>query len=360
MLSTIVALDVGASSLKAVESNNPFSRHPTAIRAGLVELEEGTIVNGDVADEFALAHSIKELWRIAGFKSNRVVVSFDGQKSLLRPMTLPLLPLDLLRQSLPLNAAGDLPMPSENYVLDFVPIAKSKDRGNVDGFLVAMDVDTANSLSTALMKANLSVLRIDSAAFAIARTFQPFYDGSPTAIVSIGSRTTNVVIVNGHGVARFIRIIPEGGHDVTKCLMDTMNIDHKSALELKKSIGLMGIERNNDMTDMEYARLSQASELIRSQTKSIILRIRNSIQYYMESDDGIKVEKIIVTGGVAGMKGMVESVSMATGIESDQSFMKSRMNSVKLNIHDEAQSKLVMDRYDGFTTAFGLLLGPRP
>lgn len=344
----LVALDIGSSALKAVEVKNPFSHRPMIVRAAIEPISQRVIDNGRILDTQELSQAMRRLWKHSGFHTNHAIIAYDGPRTMVRPITLPLLPLGLLRESLSIHAASTLPLPVDRFVLDFSPLRKSKTAGMVDGFLTAIESDVADALVNSCFHAGIDVRRIDLGPFAIARMFQPFYRGSTTAVLDIGSAITDIVIVNGDGLPLFMRTVQTGGTDITDNLCEILHIDVDEAERLKREVGLKPVAD---------PALTPASKIIRKSMGAFVIGVKNTLNYYETSDEGLKIQKIMVTGGTSEMEGLTASISMATGIEADRSVLTRGRSAIKLRLNDKEQMSMVMDDSVRFTTAFGLVLG---
>jgi type IV pilus assembly protein PilM len=347
-MGSIVALDIGSSSLKAVEVKSPFSHHPAVINVGFKLLPEDTIENGEIKNVPALTDAIKDLWKTAKFRGQRVIIGLDGPRTMVRQVDLPLLPIDLLRKALPLHVKNALPLSVDKFVLDFLPLRPAKERNKVNGFLVAIEDEVAADLYQACSKAGLNVYRIDSIPFALARFFAPFYAGKTTAVINIGAATTDIIVVNSDGIPDFIRQVQTGGNDITTNLMESLGLGRADAEQLKIDVGL------KSMSDPNMAR---ASEIIRKSMKAFILGVKNTVKFYEMSDDGTKVRKLIITGGTSQMEGLSQSLSMATGIPHEDFSILRGLSGVKTRISSKDRADVLSDNSNEFTAAIGLVKG---
>jgi type IV pilus assembly protein PilM len=347
-MNSIVALDVGSSSLKAVEVKGAFTKHPSIIRVAYKKLKDGLIDNGEIQDVPGFTVALKEMWHENKIRTQKVILGVDGPRTMIRPVDLPLLPLDLLRQALPLHVKNALPLPVDKFVLDFIPIRKSTEKNKVHGFLAAIEDNFSTNLLQACAKANLDIYRMDMVPFALARLFASFYDGKTTAVVNIGGSTTDVIIVNPDGVPDFIRVWQTGGEDITTNIADELNIERDEAEKLKLEVGL------KPQTDPD---LVKVSDIIRKSMQSFILGVRNTIRFYETSDEGTKVRKLIVTGGTSQMDGMSQAMSLATKIDYEEVSIFRGRSTVRTRIRNKESNDTLSPRSAEFTPAIGLVVG---
>lgn len=204
MARTIVGLEINETGIRAVEVSR--GKRPTLVAAGEVPLPPGVAKDSEVLDTDAVAMAVTQLWSQAGIKAKEVVIGVANRRILVREHSAPALRPDLMRAALPFDVQDLLPVPPEQAVLDFYPLAESD--GQVHGLLVAAVAETIEGLIGALNRARIRTSAVDFIPFGLARVAGLVAaPGQTVAIVAIGEHTTNLVVAQD-GVPRFARIIP--------------------------------------------------------------------------------------------------------------------------------------------------------
>jgi len=203
MAKTHIGLEITEESVRAVEISS--GRHPVLLARGEVPLPAGAAKDSEVLDVDAVAMALRQLWTRAGIKGRRVVLGIGSRRILVREYTTAAMRPDLLRQALPYQVQDLLPVPVEQAVLDFYPVAQKDE--SVSGLLVAAVSETVEELIAAVTKAKLSVERVDLVPFGLARVAHALApDGRAVGMIHVGDHTTYVVVAAA-GVPRFVRII---------------------------------------------------------------------------------------------------------------------------------------------------------
>ena len=86
---TIVGVDIGSESLRAVEVEGGRGARATVVRFHELPLPEGAVRNGEVVEVNTVAAVLKQLWSVGGFKSKKVVLGVGNSKVLVRELTVP-------------------------------------------------------------------------------------------------------------------------------------------------------------------------------------------------------------------------------------------------------------------------------
>ena len=115
---TVIGLDIGSASIRAVEAH----RGKSGIRIthfGQLSLPDGAVVGGVISDERAVIIALRQLWSTAKLRSHTVVLGVTNRQIVVREMSVTNVPDRELRQTLPFQVRHVLPLPVEQSLLDF-------------------------------------------------------------------------------------------------------------------------------------------------------------------------------------------------------------------------------------------------
>jgi type IV pilus assembly protein PilM len=304
MAKRIVGVDIGSTSLRAVELEGAERARPVLTRYHEVPLPDGSVKRGEVLEVNTVAAAFSKLWSEGGFSGKNVVLGIGGQSVISRDLTVPRMPLDQIRESLQFQAQDLLPVPVSEAVLDFYPIEDEAGDGPpmVRGLLIAAIKQAVTSNLSAAMEAGLNPVQMDLIPFALTRASGTAGEaGTAVAQIDVGANTTNVVICID-GVPHFVRIIPAGGDDVTRALMRRLEISHDEGEQLKHRVGLTGAGAPEDRPALE-AVYAAAGELLTS--------IRNTLAYF-SAHSPARLGTVVLSGGGARLEGFAKAVAETT------------------------------------------------
>lgn len=303
----IVGVDIGTSSIRAVEVAGATGNKPTVVRFHEVALPDGATRAGDVLEPHTVASTFKHLWSSGGFTSKDIVLGVGNARVLARDLVVPRASLKQIRESLPFLVQDLLPVPVAEAVLDFYPISEVDDNGPaLNGLLVAATKEAVMGNIRAAKMAGLSPVHVDLIPFALTRVHLTTGSSRGTiAVVHIGASTSSVVILT-NGVPEFVRIIPAGGDALTTALAERMSTDPASAQNLKHRLGVSMKAITPEM--------QPALEVVYEVTRDLINSVRNTVAYYLSARPGRAIDRIMLSGGGARLGGFSQALGEYTGL----------------------------------------------
>jgi len=346
LASTIVGIDIGSTSVRAVEVVGADRAKPVITRYHEVALPEGSVRRGEVVQVAPVAAALRTLWSTGGFTGKEVALGMGGQRVFARDLAVPRAPLAQIRESLPFHVQELLPVPVSEAILDFYPISEemTDDGPMAAGLLIAAIKDAVSANVDAVTQAGLRPVHVDLIPFALTRALAPLgRDTGVTVLLGIGADTTNVVITRA-GVPQFVRIISSGGDDITRALSTGLRLDPIRAEAVKRDLGLgSGALSPEDRP---------ALEIIYGVVGELLSSIRNTLDYYSSTKRGAAIDRIVVSGGGTRLGGFLAALAERTGLQvlqADSLAGAQLSKSVRENSTPEQQ--------DAMSTAFGLALG---
>ena len=309
MASRIVGLDIGRDTVRAVEIENPDKARPVVVRYAEVPLPPDSVRSGEVREVNTVAVAIKRLWAQGGFKTRDVVLGMGNQRVLARDLTVPRMSLKQIRESLPFQVQEMLPVPVSEALLDFYPISEGDGENGpvVHGLLVAAIKESVLANVNAVRQAGLNPVHVDLIPFALTRALLrgPLARGT-VALIDIGASTTNVVISTA-GVPQFVRMIPAGGEDLTRSLVNSMEFSPQAAEGFKRQRGLALFNGGSEQE-------RRASEIIRESAGELLSSLRNTINYFANTRHNEPIQGIVLSGGGARLSGLPQALGDLTRI----------------------------------------------
>jgi type IV pilus assembly protein PilM len=345
MATRIVGIDIGSTSVRAVEIEGATKARPTIARYHEVPLPFGAARSGEVLETHTVASALKRLWSEGGFKSKNVVLGMGNQRVIARDLVVPRMPLAQIRESLPFQVQDMLPMPVSEALLDFYPISEGEGEAGpvVNGLLVAAVKKSVLANVEAALLAGLTPVEVDLIPFALTRLQSRAHSGpGTTALVDVGSSTTNVVIIIA-GVPQFVRIIPAGGNDVTMGIATTLEMEEHIAENAKRALGLTPASVSREHRPI--------LEQIQRTTGDLLNSIRNTLSYFDNTHPVANVERIVLSGGGSRLTGFAAALQELTRTEVVPTDAFATLSVSK------AVDKQLDDIRDSMSVALGLALG---
>jgi type IV pilus assembly protein PilM len=296
----LVGLDIGSSAIKLVQLKESKGRYFLQ-KFGVKPLEPEVIVDGTVMDEGRVVSAIRELFDETNVKNRHVAISISGHAVIVKKISLPPMPDEELEGQVRLAAEQYIPFDINEVNIDFhvlPPDPSGEGHADMSVILVAAKKDKINELTELVKGAGLIPMIMDVDAFAIENMHAinyPLNHDETTALVNLGASVMNVNIIRG-GVSLFTRDIPLGGNRYTEAIQREMGVSYEEAEESKKK------ERKSESTGISL------TSVIDSVNGEVASEIARTVDYFKTSATNAELDRVLVCGGVAHVKGLVQQL----------------------------------------------------
>ena len=335
----LVGLDIGSSSIKAVELKASKSGYEL-VSFGSEHLAPDTVVDGAIMDAPQVANAISKIFDAQRVKTKNVATSVSGHSVIVKRVPLPLMTEDELYDRIPSEASQHIPFDIADVNLSY-QLLESMD-SQMDVLLVAVKKDKILNHTNVLAQAGKTPLVVDIDAFALQNCFEVNYEpdaGQTIALLNIGASVMNINIVRG-GVPLFTRDVSVGGNQYTDALQKELDLSFEDAERLKKGDSLPSV------TD------EQKQQILRSVSDILTLEIQKTFDFFRATASGENIQRIVVAGGTARVPGLVDLLreEFAMPVEELNPFRRVLVNSGK---HSDDQIREMSPR---LAIAVGLAL----
>ena len=300
-----VGLDIGSSAVRAAEVTGDGD-NARVTRFAQVGLPPGTVVEGEVRDQATVATAIKRLWSEGGFSRRDVVVGISSQRSMVRQVEMPKMSSPELRSALRYEMGGLLPIPVEQAVFDFVELGpgKQKDGGaeTTQVLLVVAQREIVMDHIEVVRRAGLKVRAVDSSPLALLRAY-PHNDGGLEAIVSLGAQLVVVAVREGT-TPRFVRTVTRGDQSFATPRPESVAdlVANGAAVRGNGAV----VSANGASAPSPALATSASSTATVAKLDPTVEEVRGSIEYFLSSDQGARLQSVALTGGGALAEGVAE------------------------------------------------------
>jgi type IV pilus assembly protein PilM len=343
-------LDINDFSLKIVKlkkKRNGFK----LVSFNEAKIPANVIEGGVIKDEATLAEVIKSACNsVKGKKLNTkyVIASLPEEKSFLQVIQMPKMEEKELSLAVPLEAENYIPLPIGEVYLDYQVIPPIKDYfNNSEVLIVAMPKTIVNSYVSCFKKAGLIPIALEAEGESIARALvKKEKNTAPLVLVDFGQNNTDLIVFSGNSI-RFTSSIPISSQQLTLAISESLKIDFETAEKLKIEYGL------SDEKSSEKA--IKVSKIIKPILEDLIDQIKKYLNFYRDHSSyeyllpSGKIEKILLCGGGAGLKGLVELMSKNLNISVE-------IGDPLVNFGSKNEKDIKKNNIISFTTAIGLAL----
>lgn len=292
----ITGIDVGAGGIKAVRIK-PGSK-PQLMSAAIIEFSPE-------APREPLAVNLRSLLSDKKIGRKNVSTLMPGRDLTIRSMSFPKMPLVELREAVRWEAKRHISYSLDAALVEYIITGEHRE-GMVEKYDIVMVASEESRISQYLMpfrETGIAVAVLDANALALRNAL--FADsggsGEATLVVDIGAGNMEIAIFK-EGSLRFSRCLETGGNDITRLLAEELNISLRDAEATKRRIAI------------DPAARDKAAGAVINRLDALLMEIRRSAEYYRTSFRERGVDRAVLTGGTALMKGLPDYFSRALGI----------------------------------------------
>ncbi len=337
---TTIGIDIGTSSINIAQMAK-YKGKPTLIKTAIVCIEKKV-------DEDKGQTTLKALNKaLSNFntKNAKLACVVNCPQTCVRKVITPYMPKDELKGAVGLEVKQSIPFPFEEAVLDFNVIEDVRDKGveKLSVIVAASPKETIAQLLSYFIKKKAKPFT-----GAISKKFEGKELENPLGIklsgllpmslcieniieksnlkmsetlvaVEIGTVVTELNIFKNSRL-QFSRKIPFSGQDITKSLTGALMTEQgkveltlEEAEQIKRKYGVPRVE-DNQIVDGKIT-TNHILSLVRPKVEQLANEIERSFDFYREEMHGDKIDRIVLFGGGAQLKGLDEFLSKELELE---------------------------------------------
>lgn len=302
-----LGIDIGFTSIKAVVISNK-EKTPKLISLGRIAAPQPGIISDADLDLEAVSTAIKSLLNEIKAPTKDAIIALPESRIFTRVIyDLPYLNDNELAQAIRYAAEEFVPMPIQDVNLNWQVIYRSEKKGPTSRtvvFVVASPKILVNKYLKVASMAELKPIAIETELIAATRALVNSNPYSPTTlIVQLGALTTDFAVVSDNLIL-LTRSISTGGVALTRAIAQNFNFDVNQAEEYKKVYGM----QEDQLEGKLFLSLKPIIDVIVTEGKRVI-------QAHEAQNKQRPIKRIVLTGGGAGMPGLVMYITNFLGLE---------------------------------------------
>jgi type IV pilus assembly protein PilM len=294
---SIVGLDIGSSSIKAVELKKVKGEIQVA-HLGVERLGSDIVVDSMIVDSGSVSSAISKLFSEKKFTSKLVATAVSGHSVIVKKISMQTVPESEVPELLQTEAAQYIPFDMNDVNLDYQVLTEDANEPQMDVLLAAVKKDKILNYTNVLSLAGKIPEVVDIDAFALQNCYEYNYEPSPSstvALLNLGASVMNINIVRGN-TPLFTRDVSVGGNQYTDSLQKELDLSFDDAESLK-----LGNKVGTVSEDAKLPILKQVTEII-------VLEIQKTFDFFRATAAGQHIEKIYLAGGSSTVPGLMEAL----------------------------------------------------
>ena len=280
---TAIGIDIGNFAVKAVQ---------------ITKKKEGYNLDGfgyckiDLAKLDGVTEAVKSACAEAKLEQKKVNTAIASDGAIVRYLMLPEMNKDDLNRAMQFEIERYVPFDKNEVVSDYVILNERSETKNMKIMLVAAKRDVVDKRVKIFKSIGLEpeIVTIDSVV--IKDTFQVNYPDrtdKTIGLINIGAKVSNINIIRD-SISYFMRDVQLGGDSITQLLKEKLDLDLGEAEKLKC------ILTHED---------KEKFKVIEPVLGNLLNEIYLSFDYY-ESEFGMVVDEVFVSGGTAKLKLLID------------------------------------------------------
>ncbi|OGI17312.1 MAG: hypothetical protein A2Z52_02915 [Candidatus Moranbacteria bacterium RBG_19FT_COMBO_42_6] len=310
----IFGLDLSDRSIKVMqlEKNGNIEK----IRSYYsVDMPEGNIEDGKITNKESVIGFIKEAIKKSGPKkinTKKVICSVPESKAFLRIITIPKMEEDEIGEAIKWEMEANMPLPIDQVYFDWQCL-EGGEKNKQEILTIAVSKEIIDDTIEVLEKAGLEIYGLEIESVATARSLINEYckseevcEKTASLIVDLGAQRTSFIMV-AKGVPYFTSSIPFSSESINDAISKGLKLNRKKSEEAKVNHGIENSNSDNPI-------FSSVKYLL----ENLVNEIKGTLDFYEEiSKEQARIERIILCGGGANLKGLIPYLAKRLGKEVD-------------------------------------------
>lgn len=293
----VIGVDVGSSAIKIVQLH---AQKGVATLDTYGELQVGPYDNAEIGRNARLrpdklVEAFVDILREATASAQRVSVAISYSASFSAIITLPTDDTEKISTMIPVEARKYIPVPLTDVTVDWFPVSAKSERKATKVLLAAIHNEALSRYESMLRGADLIGIAHEVELFSTIRTVVAQNDET-VAIIDFGSGSTKLYLVH-KGVIGKTHSLQMSGIDLTNAIAQVQHVEFREAEEMKRLQGL-GVVAGNPDLEKAFVQILERG----------FREIHTVIKRY-EEEEGLQVEKVLMSGGGALLAGLVPYTS---------------------------------------------------
>lgn len=301
-----LCIDIGSNSVK------------------FVKMEGGRVVDyglKEIGEAFDVPSILREL--IKDYKPGEVFSFVSGPSVSLRQAPFPKMNRRELKDAIMLRLEKYSPFTLDEAILDFKTLGPQREAGAIKDnvMVVAARKDVVSDHISTLRKAGLEPTAISVIPFALQAAIRRFAKVRPdetVCLLDIGAEFTDMIFMKGERLD-LARTITTAGNAVTEAMTVAITteegqlaLDAYDAENLKRQHGIPSEDSPDRLSSGILVK--RLATLQRPALERFVAEVNRSIDYYRREFGETKIDRLLICGGTAALRGLREYIQSNLGV----------------------------------------------
>lgn len=318
-----LGLDIGSKKIKLAQVKRKGSELHL-IKYGSIDTPPGLVEAGNIFEPEKAGTEIAGLVKRMGWEGQRVISAVSGQQVYIRNLVLPRMSRSECRAAAVYQAVDFLPIAVEEAAIDVFPWRdfQDEDGKKSEVFFVAVPRLQVDNLDLACQTAGLKLTAVEIEPLAVNRIFMPGQASGVRALLQIGASHCCFSVFNG-----------------------TNLLFYRTLSSFYENICFIIGEANINLESLQCVHEGQFKYIVRD----LAAEVGRSVEYYNIQNSDRKLEKLWLSGGGTGLKGLAGELAAEIACDVQTADFLSRFT-LPVDLDERAKREINCD----FPVALGL------
>lgn len=293
-------IDISTTGVRVVQVSAHGGK-PALVSYAKASFENGLTLTDSPIDQDKVAAVVRDLLKSANITSKQAVAGIGSADAFATVVTTPKLGQQELAKAMKLQADQYIPMAVDQVKMDFHIIGPGKTENEMRVLLVSAPNTVVNKYLAVIEKAGLQLNSLEINALAQVRALMPPTDLS-ALILDVGNTGSDITVVH-QSAPHLIRAVNVGRQTLVRSVAQALGLDDVQAEQFTEKFGLT-------QTKLE----GQVAKAMKASLDTLLGEVDKSVKFFESENNGVKLEKVILTGSAASLPEFPTYVANTTGL----------------------------------------------
>lgn len=301
---SITALDIGTHSIKIVVAKD--SKSQSISKAIEISNKLGIVAPKSDQEALQFAEMIANLFHDYKLDQGDVRLSLPEYLVNSKVIEVPFLSDAELASAIGWQAEQAIPIPKNDLILQYQildkPLKKTAN-ATMKVLLVGSRKSLVEKINNTFLNIGIEATLLETQIFSVIRSLDIESSDPETVIVQMGASSNDIAVV-ANSMFEFVFNSKTGSSLIDHTISQSFNLDLKQAQEYKVNYGI-------DKTQLE----GKLHQVINPIIDNLIIDLQKTMRFFNQNHPDQKIKRVVLAGGPAQLKGLVEKISQSLGTE---------------------------------------------
>lgn len=301
---SITALDIGTNAIKIVVVKDNKSRQ--ILKAIEAKNKLGLVAPKRDQEALQFSEMVANLFHDYKLDQSDVRLSLPEYLVTSKVIEIPFLNDAELASAIGWQAEQAIPIPKNDLSLQYQVLQKPDKKtpnATMKVLLVGARKSIVEKINNVFLNIGIEATLMETQMFSVIRSLDIESSDPETIVLQMGASGNDIAVI-ANGMFEFVFNSKTGSNLVNQSIAQSFNLDNQQAEEYKINYGL-------DSSQLE----GKLSQVIMPIINNLIIDLQKTVRFFSQNYPDRKIKRVVLSGGPAQMKGLVEKISQDLSLE---------------------------------------------